>query len=165
MSSWRDLEPVDESFFTTAPHIYRFPVEFSVPPERVWESLTSDGALSDWPGLGIKLSWLSPRPFGVGTQRQVVMPGGLMTLNERFFLWDEGRRYAFYVETANRGLLRKFAEDYVVERTPTGSRFIWTIAFEPQPKFARLVSLGGPLNKLSFSMTPRAAKKYFAKNP
>jgi hypothetical protein len=164
MTRWHDLEPADESIFTTAPHVYRFPVELSVPPERVWESLVSDGSLSDW-GLGIKLSWMSPRPFGVGTQRQVTLPGGLMTVNERFFLWDEGTRYAFYVESASRGLLRRFAEDYVVEKTPTGSRFTWSIAIEAQPKFARLVALGGPLNKLSFGQTPRAAKKYFAKNP
>lgn len=164
MARWHDLEAADESFFTTAPHVYRFPLELSVSPERVWESLTSDGSLGDW-GLGVKLSWMSPRPFGVGTSRQVVMPGGSMTLNERFFLWDEGKRYAFYVESANRGFLRRFAEDYLVEKTATGSRFTWTIAIEPQPKFARLVSLGGPLNKLSFSMTPRAAKKYFAQNP
>jgi hypothetical protein len=164
MARWHDLEPADESIFSTAPHIYRFPTELSVPPERVWESLVSDGSLADW-GLGIKLSWMSPRPFGVGTRRQVVMPAGLMTLNERFFDWDEGTRYAFYVESANRGFLRRFAEDYLVEKTPSGSRFTWTVAIEPQPKFARLIAAGGPVNKFSFSQTPRAAKKYFAKNP
>ena len=165
MATWHDLEPVDESFFESAPHIYRFPVELDVPPERVWESLTSDRALADWPGLNIKLSWLSPRPFGLGTKRQVVMPGGLMTVNEHFFIWDEGKRYAFYVETADRGMLRRFAEDYQVEKTATGSRFTWTVAIEAQPKFARLISLGGPVNKLAFSQTPRGAKKYFAKHP
>jgi hypothetical protein len=157
MATWHPLEPVDESFFSTAPHIYRFPVELSVPPERVWESLVSDGSLADW-GMGIKLAWQTPRPFGIGTSRQVTLPLGLMTVNERFFIWDEGTRYAFFVESANR-------PDYVVQKTATGSRFTWTIAIEAQPKFRHLVALGGPGNKLAFGQTARAAKKYFAKNP
>jgi hypothetical protein len=163
MARWHDLEAADESIFTTAPQIYRYPVELTVSPERVWESLTSDGSLADWP-LPIRLSWMSPRPFGVGTTRQVVMPAGFMTLNERFFRWEEGSRYSFYVESATRGFLRTFAEDYLIEKTPTGSRFTWTMAIEPQPKYARLIAASGPLTKLAFSSTPRAAKKYFARN-
>lgn len=162
--AWHSLDVVDESFFTTAPHIYRYPVELTVPPERVWESLVSDGSLADW-GMGIKLRWTSPRPFGVGTGREVVLPLGVMTVRERFFLWDEGKRYAFYVESANRSMIKAFAEDYVVEKTPTGSRFTWTIAIEPQPKFRALVAAGGPLNRFSFGQTARSGKKYFAKHP
>jgi hypothetical protein len=164
MAKLHTLEAADESFFTTAPHVYRFPVELAVPPERVWESLTSDGSLADW-GLGIKLRWTTPRPFGIGTARSVTMPLGLVTVNERFFVWDEGRRYAFYVESSDKPLLNRFAEDYVVEKTPTGSRFTWTIAIEPKPRLRHLVALGGPLNKLAFGQTARAAKRYFAKHP
>ena len=161
---WHPLESVDESFFTTAPFVYRYPVELTVSPERVWESLVSDGSLADW-GMGIKLRWTTPRPFGVGTGREVVLPLGLMTVRERFFLWDEGSRYAFFVEEANRSIVKKFAEDYLVEKTENGSRFTWTIAFEPQPKYRALVAAGGPLNSLSFGQTARSAKKYFARNP
>ena len=162
--AWHSLDSVDESFFSTAPYVYRYPVELTVPPERVWESLISDGSLADW-GLGIKLRWMSPRPFGVGTTREVVLPLGLMTVRERFFLWDEGTRYAFYVESANRSMIKSFAEDYLVEKTSTGSRFTWTIAIEPAPKFRALVAAGGPLNKVAFGQTARAAKSYFANHP
>ena len=161
--AWHSLEPVDESFFTTAPHVYSYPVELNVSPERVWESLVSDGSLADW-GMGIKLRWMSPRPFGVGTTREVVLPLNAMTVRERFFLWEEGKRYAFYVESASRGIIKRFAEDYLVEKTENGSRFTWTIAIEPQPKFRALLA-GGPINRLSFGQTARSAKKYFARNP
>ena len=127
------LEPLDESFFHTAPYVYRLPVELDVPPERVWESLTSDRALADW-GLGLhKLEWTSPRPLGVGSTREVTLPGRAMTVRERFFRWDEGHRKTFYVTEADRPLLRRFGEDYMVEATPGGSRFTWTIAMEPLP--------------------------------
>jgi len=162
--AWHSLDEVDESFFSSAPHVHRYPVELNVSPERVWESLVSDGSLADW-GLGIKLRWMSPRPFGVGTSREVVLPLGLMTVRERFFLWDEGQRYAFYVESANRRIIRRFAEDYLVEKTEHGSRFTWTIAIEPQPGFRPIMAAGGPVNHLAFGQTARAAKKYFARNP
>ena len=105
ITRWYPLEPMDESFFRTAPYIYRLPVELNVPPERVWQSLTSDRALADW-GLGLhRLEWTSPRPFGIGTTREVVLPGRAITVRERFFHWDEGHRKTFYVTEADRPLL------------------------------------------------------------
>jgi hypothetical protein len=62
-------------------------------------------------------------------------------------------------------MIKAFAEDYVVEKTETGSRFTWTIAIEPQPRYRALVAAGGPLNKFAFGQTARSGKKYFAKNP
>jgi hypothetical protein len=70
IARWYALELCDETFFRTAPFVYRYPVELDVSPERLWESLTSDRALADW-RLGLhSLRWASPRPFGVGTTRE-----------------------------------------------------------------------------------------------
>lgn len=163
--TWYPLEPCDETFFDTATYSYRYPIELDVPPERVWESLTSDRALADW-GLGLrKLEWTSPRPFGVGTTREVVLAGRMLELHERFFRWEEGRRKSFYAHEANRPLLRAFAEDYLVERTPTGSRFTWTIAMEPTARARLLLKASGPLNQLAYRAVPMRAKAYFAKHP
>jgi hypothetical protein len=165
LMTWYPLQPCDESFFSSAPFVYRYPVELEVSPERVWESLTSDEALAAW-GLGLhSLRWTSPRPFGVGTSREVVFPAKLMALRERFFLWEDGRRKAFYATQANRSVMRTFAEDYLVEATSGGSRFTWTIALEPTARTGPLMKLAEPLNKLAFSAVPNRAKLYFAKNP
>jgi carbon monoxide dehydrogenase subunit G len=156
---------VDESFFVTADHRYEFPIDLDVPPERVWESIASDESVAAW-GLGVQsLRWTSSRPFGIGTTREVTLPLGIMTVRERFFVWDEGKRYAFEVYEANRGLYRRFAEDYVVEPRAQGSRLTWTIAIEPQPKLRRLVDLARPLNRLAFGQFARGARSYFAKHP
>lgn len=163
--TWHRLEPVDESFFATAEHRYEFPIDLPVPTERVWESLASDRSVADW-GLGVRsLRWTSPRPFGVGTTREVQLPLGLMTVRERFLVWDEGKRYAFEVYEANRGLLRRFAENYVLEDRPQGSRLTWTIAIEPNPRAKLLVDLGRPLNRVAFGQFARGARSYFAKHP
>lgn len=165
MSRWYPAEPVDESFFATAPHVYRFPVDLPVPPERVWESLTSDRSVADWSPLVSSLRWLTPRPFGIGTRREVGLGGGLATVHEHFFRWDEGHRYSFYVYEANRPLFRHFAEDYVVEKTATGSRFTWTFALEGTSRTGLLLKGGSPLNRLTFGRMANSAKGYFRKHP
>ena len=163
--TWHQLEPVDATFFDDAPFSYRYPVELTVPPERVWESLTSDRALADW-GLPLRrLEWTSPRPFGVGTSREVVLTGGLITFKERFFRWEEGERYSFYGESVDRNLLRSLAEDYLVEKTSAGSRFTWTIAMTPTPRAKPLFTLGGPLNAQLYKAVAIRAKAYFTKHP
>jgi carbon monoxide dehydrogenase subunit G len=163
--SWHALEPADESFFSTAPHRYRFEIDLDVPPERVWESLQSDESLAAWGPAVRSVRWTSPRPFGVGTTREVALPLGTITVRERFFVWDEGKRYSFYVVEANRPMLKRFAEDYVVEPRPGGSRLTWTVAQEAQPKYRRLVAAGSPVTKLAFGRMASSAKPYFAKHP
>ena len=163
--TWTQLEPVDETFFDTATYRYSYPAELSVPPERVWESITSDRALADW-GLGLrKLEWTSPRPFGIGTTRTVVLTGGSVEIHECFFRWEEGTRMSFYGVELNRGILRSFAEDYLVEKTPTGSRFTWTIAMTPSEKGKRLLRISAPVNQLTYRAVPMRAKAYFKKHP
>ena len=163
--TWHQLEPVDATFFDDALFAYRYPVELAVPPERVWESLTSDRALADW-GLPLRrLEWTSPRPFGVGTSREVDLAAGLVTIKERFFRWEEGERYSFYAESVNRNVLHAFAEDYVVERTSGGSRFTWTIAMTPTARARPLFTVCGPLNAQLCKAVPIRAKAYFARHP
>jgi hypothetical protein len=166
--AWHRLEPADASIFDAAPQLHRFPVRLGVPPERVWESLASDESIAAWPmgpGMGIKLRWTSPRPFGIGSTREVGLPLGAMTVRERFFRWDEGKGYSFYVESANRPGIRRFAEDYAVEADGTGSLFTWTIAIEPAPRAARVLGVTAPVNRIAFGRVAAAAKKYFARHP
>lgn len=161
---WHSLLPCDASYFDTAPHVYRYPVELTVPAERVWAALTSDRSMADW-GLGIKsLRWTSPRPFGVGTTREVVLPGSVMTVRERFFRWEEGSRKSFYGTEINRPVVARFAEDYLVEPTAQGCRFTWTIAFEPTSRTGALLRLSNPLNRLAFRSVPYRAKAFFGKD-
>jgi hypothetical protein len=165
MTRWYSLEPADERIFKTAAQVHRYPARLDVPPERVWESIASDESLAAW-GLGVRrLTWTSPRPFGVGTTREVVLPMGLMTVRERFFRWDEGKGYSFYVEQADRPGVKAFAEDYTIEPDGNGCVFTWTIALEPGRILAPLMTVLGPVNKAGFGQVARAAKKYFAEHP
>jgi hypothetical protein len=165
MAKWHEMQPADETFFETAPHVYRYPIDLPVPAERVWESLTSERSVAAW-GLGVQsLKWTAPRPFGVGTTREVVLPLHSITVREQYFRWDEGKGYSFYVRAANRPVLRRMAENYELEPTATGCLFTWTFAVEPTPKTSMLLRLVGPVNQLAFGQMARSAKTYFAKHP
>ena len=160
--SWHGLEPVDQSYFASAPYVYRFSYDLPVSVERVWASLTSENSVADWTPLLRRITWTSPRPFGVGTTREVVLPARALTLRERFFVWDDGRRFAFYATEASLPLLRHFAEDYLVEPTGSGSRFTWTFALEGTRRTRLLTRVIDPVNRLQFKTMSAGCKRYFA---
>ena len=109
--------------------MFRYRKRYAAPSERVWESLASDASISEW-GPSIKeVTWLSPRPFGVGTTRDVALPGNLR-VRERFIRRDEGSRYTFVVTDASMPALRRVAEDYAVEPDGDGALFRWMVAME-----------------------------------
>jgi len=163
MTRWYPLEPSDAGVLASAPHVYRYRMQYAAPPERVWESLASDASLSAWGSSLKQLNWLSPRPFGIGTTREVVLAGGAPRLRERFIRWDEGRGYSFAVYEASVPVFRHFVEDYVVEADGDNTLFTWTIAIEPKRAFAVPFKLLSPVLKVAFGRAASDGKKYFAK--
>jgi hypothetical protein len=150
------LAPVDEGFFTAAPARYSDTFAIARPAAEVWREFVSDKPLSWCRGLSIR--WTSERPFGVGTTREAKSLGGAMRLEERFFIWEEGHRQAFYVTEANVPVFKRFAEDYVVE--PDGSercRLMWTFALEP----TALGRPGGPVNGIVFRRLFADTRRHF----
>jgi len=88
--------------------------------------------------------WTSPRPFGVGTTREVKALAGTTTLREHYFLWEEGRRHSFHVTETTSPLFKALAEDYLVEpRGADACRFTWTVAVE----LSALGRPGAPVNR------------------
>lgn len=148
--------PVDESFFATAPVRTSDVFEIPRPASEVWAALTSDDALSWCRALNV--TWTSPRPFSVGTKRRVKILGGILAVDEHYFIWEEGRRHAFYVESCNLPMFKRLAEDYLVEPDgPDACRFTWNAALEP----TTLGKLGGPVNSLLFKSIFADTRKHF----
>ena len=139
MTRWFDLKPCGEGFFDTASHRRSYTVELPAPPADVWAGLTGVSPLAWCRLLGCG-RYTSPRPFGVGTTREITA-ARTVRLREEFLRWEEGRRHSFWVTQSNVPLFRRFAEDYLVEPAPGGTRFTWTFAFEPAPVLARPAAL------------------------
>ena len=155
------LAPTDETFLREAPKRFERTFEIARPAEQVWAELTGPAALSWCRALaGDGVEWTSPRPFGVGTTRRVRVLGGLLRVDERYFAWEEeGRRKAFAGVSANLPLIKRLAEDYVVE--PAGAdacRFTWTVAVQP----TAVGRPGGPLNAAIFRSLFRDTERHYA---
>ncbi|WP_041781839.1 SRPBCC family protein [Mycolicibacterium chubuense] len=160
MTRWFRLQSADAEFFDSAPHVFRYERHFAATPERVWESLQSDQSLSAWGKTVSSLTWTSPRPFGVGTTREVGTGG--TRVHERFFRWDEGSGYAFYVYEANVPLFRRFAEDYRIEPDGVGTRFTWLVAIEPVRAMRLPFTVLAPIVKAGFGRAASDGQRYFA---
>lgn len=146
------LTPVGEEFLATAPKRYSQRWIIDQPSAAVWSELTGEKPLHWCRALDI--GWTSARPFGVGTTRQAKVLGGVLQVQERFFLWDEGQRYAFHGTGINLPLFQKLAEDYRVEPLDANRcAFTWTIAFEPTALGRAGGALNGPLFNSFFGDT------------
>jgi hypothetical protein len=166
MTRWFPLESADAGFLHTAPHIFRYQKRYAASPERVWESLTSDASLAAWGPSVAAVTWLSGRPFGVGTTREVVLAPGVAKVHERYFRWDEGSGHSFAVYEANLPIFRRFAEDYVVTADgpdQTATRFDWTVAIEAKPAFALPMKALAPVLKVAFGRLAADGERYFAR--
>jgi hypothetical protein len=166
MTRWFAVQSADESLFASAPHVFRYTKQFAAPPERVWESLTSDESLAAWSATMSSVKWTSDRPFGVGTTREVVLAPGLARVRERFFRWDEGHGYSFEVYEANAPVFHRFAEDYVVEpadASGTATRYTWTVAIEPKPALGLPFKPIAPVLKLAFGRMAADGERYFSR--
>lgn len=129
---WFSCESADEKFFEAAPVRLRGVFDVARPAADVWAELTSERPLH-WCRILDEVRWTSPRPFGVGTTRTVKALKGASMLEERYFRWEEGRRHSFEVLRTTNPMIRRLAEDYLVEPTGEGScRFTWLIAVEPR---------------------------------
>jgi hypothetical protein len=149
------LTPVDEMFLDTAPQRFSHTWEINQPAESVWTQLTGDRPLYWCRGLNIR--WNTPAPFGVGTTRTARVLG-LITMQEQYFIWEEGRRKTFFAAAMNLPLFVSLAEDYVVE--PRGEKacvFTWRIGVAP----SAVGKPGAPLNSLIFASAFRDTSKHF----
>lgn len=150
------LQQADESFLGSAPTRFSHRWSIDQPASAVWAELTGDRPLHWCRGLAI--NWTSTRPFSVGTTRQAKVLGGVLAVQELFFIWEEGRRYSFYVTEANAPLFRRLAEDYIVEpEGPQRCTFTWKIALEP----TGLGKVGGALNGPLFNHFFADTGRYF----
>jgi hypothetical protein len=137
--------PVDASFFDTAPMRFKNAVELAARPADIF-AIFEDG--ESWPRWfhGIhKVVWTSNKPYGVGTTRTVWLTG--VTAGERFFRWEQDRRFSFYLSGHSMPLAHAFAEDYLLEEVaPRKTRFTYSVAIEPR----LALRIGGPIARTYF---------------
>ncbi|SDH85137.1 Carbon monoxide dehydrogenase subunit G [Actinokineospora alba] len=145
MTRWYPLKAAAGDAVGTAATRHLHVVELAAPPAAVWSALTAPDTLVSWSPLITGVEWRTPRPFGVGTTRVVTLGPGLVSLRERFYRWEEGKRMTFSVEAATRPLFTTFGEDLRLDETLAGTRLTWTFAYSGVPALHQALKLGAPL--------------------
>ncbi len=147
-----DLDRLAESF--------RFETVLHATPERIFEVLEDPESWPVWAGAIKKVPWTSPKPFGIGTTRDVDIMGGL-TVHEHFFAWDAPTRMGFYFVGTNKPAVNALAEYYELEPLGDGrTRFVWRFGYESRG-FMRYVSpLLRPAVRLMGARIVRGLERY-----
>jgi hypothetical protein len=143
---WYRLLESGDDFLAAAAFRYVNTIDIPATPDETWTALTADDTLVPWSPLVTGLRWTTPRPFGVGTTREVTILR-VVVARERYYRWEPGRRQTFSAVQVTVPALRRLAEDYVLERTPGGSRLVWTVAVEPHPALRPILRLTNPVTK------------------
>ena len=129
MPKMRDLRRVGDEFLDDAPVANTLRQRLPVGAGTAFRCLEDADAWPQWLDPIDEVVWTSPRPFGVGTTRDVQGRAG--KVSEEFFAWEDGRRMAFMFTAASNPVFAAFAESY--ELTPLGDdecELAWRHAFE-----------------------------------
>lgn len=140
------LRHVDDEFLRDAPLVVRSSVQLKAQPDAVWEALGSDEMWS-WLPVVDQLEWQSPKPYAAGSIRRLRL-GKLVTVDEEFYRWDEGKRATFRVVGQSRKVLDALIEDFVLVPSEGGTELTWTMAASP------LKGRGLPLGLLAPVLRP-----------
>lgn len=130
MKPLHDCTVVGLDYLRSAPTSITVEVTARATPAQVFAALEDAAAWPKWAPAIKKVTWTSPKPFGLGTTRTVDLIGG-MVAEEEFIGWEPNRRMAFYFVRTSMPA-DAFAEDYVLTDLGDGrTEIAWTMAMTP----------------------------------
>lgn len=140
--------PETVAFTATAPLRISASRTIAASPEQVFATLADAGSWPRWfPGLR-EARWTSPRPYGVGSRREVRV--GPLVVEEAFIVWEPGERFGFTFVSTNLPGTRAGVE--LVELRDLGgdrTRVAYTMAVEPVGLPRRVASAAAPLGRVA----------------
>lgn len=125
---------VGAEFEQTATWTFSTCVVLDATPEEVFAIFENRHLWTIWHPPIKSVEWTTPKPFGVGTTRTVML--GDMEIREFFYAWEQGRRMAFRFEGTNKRTWLNFnagIEDYLLEPCEDGTKTKYTrkVCLEP----------------------------------
>lgn len=140
-----------------APFLIHNTVIINCSADRLFTILEDAHAWTVWASSLTLVEWTSPKPFGIGTTRDVTMTGGILG-REEFIAWETNQRMAFCFTESSMPNMSAFGEDYHIKTLndnqiqldwfvamwPAGINKVFMPLFKPMMKWF----LGGFLKKL-----------------
>ncbi len=121
-----------------APVLVKNELVINCTAERLFAILEDGDAWPLWASSLTKVTWTSPKPFGVGTTRTVEMTGGIVGVEE-FVAWQPNKQMAFCFTESSMPNMEAFGEDYQIEVLSDNKLCLtWYAAFWPSNIVAKL---------------------------
>ena len=142
---WFDVEAVPISFTESSPYHFENVVLIDASPARVFEIWATGENQKDWFQDFVANRWTSAAR-GAGAEREVELK--LLTVKERFLVWEPGKRLAFCMYGITLPLVKAMVEDITLE--PVGdhaTRMTWKAHYEP----SLLMRIIHPLGRMIFA--------------
>jgi len=123
-------QTVDLAYLDSALYRIENQVIVNASPGQVFKVFEDENSWPEWVEAINKVEWTSPKPFGVGTTRTVILKA--VTADEKFIAWDPGKRFTFYFTATSVPFAHKFCEDYQLEPVDKGkTKLTHVVAFQP----------------------------------
>lgn len=127
----RELQVVGKEFFDTAATRITVTKRLPCNADTMFQVLADAPAWEQWLGA-TRVNYTCDPPHGVGSTRRVLI--GRQTIDERFIIWEPGRRMAFFVEQSTFPM-RAFAEDFQMNPVSQDEcTLTWTTGIEGRPR-------------------------------
>ncbi len=163
MPKIRQYREVGAEFLDSAPIRGTIRHEIPASAAATFASLEDPEAWPEWLDAITEVTWTSPKPFGVGTTRDIDMKLG--DVSEYFYAWEPGRRMAFYFVSGKSPMFAAFAEDYeVIPAGDDSCEIVWRYGVEmagPAKVLNKVVAFGF---KKAGVKSFAALAEYMAKN-
>jgi len=128
---WFSLRPVDLGFLDSAEKTYVAERDLAAPRRAVWNAFVDPTSWRHWwPGVVSASYGASRPPYGVGTFREARV--GRQRFEEQIVVWDEGRRWGYYIARASVPIARAQLECTELEDRGSGTRVRWILAQDPR---------------------------------
>ena len=129
MPKTRDLRKVGADYLDTAPVRGVLTQLIPAGAAATFRALEDPESWPQFIGPITEVIWTSPKPFGVGTTRDIKGRG--TSISEEFWGWEDGRSMGFCFTAADVPAFAAFAEEWAVDQLGDDtSRLTWRYGFE-----------------------------------
>lgn len=148
----------DLSFIEQAPHHLESVGVIPASAARVFALLSNGETQKAWFQDFVACRWTCSAPYGVGSTREIELK--MLTVKERFLVWEPGRRLSFAVDAITVPLVRGMVEDMQLEPLSDSSTLLrWRAYYDPT-----LIMRGiHPIGRAVFGQMFRASTDGLAK--
>jgi hypothetical protein len=149
MSDYFACEKVGVQFLEETKNVFVATEIVKATPEQIFDVFEDAHSWTVWAMPILKVEWTSPKPYGIGTTRNVHMMGDMIGYEE-FVAWERGKRMAFSFIGCNKNATEKFLEDYRVTDLGDGTcQVAWYMAMEVRGFSKHIMFLTRPIMRLA----------------